>query len=123
MAEIDPEEILRKLPPPEVNYTLPEIRAVKQPVALPDYSTAEHYGKPAQSRREFERSLKSVKSLLETQAVTSTMKLIGNLANKQQKITGLPLEHNPGRRTRIQDRMLKLLNLMPSHKQPIQKEQ
>ena len=87
MAEIDPEEILRKLPPPEVNYTLPEIRAVKQPVALPDYSTAEHYGKPAQSRREFERSLKSVKSLLETQAVTSTMKLIGNLANKQQKIT------------------------------------
>lgn len=85
IAEIDPEEILRQLPPPEVNYTLPEIRTVKQPVALPDYSTAEHYGKPATSKREFERSLKSVKSLLETQAVTSTIKLIGNLANKQQK--------------------------------------
>lgn len=85
MAEIDPEEILRQLPPPEVNYTLPEIRAVKQPVALPDYSTAEHYGKPAQSRREFERSLKSIKSLFESQAVTSTVKLIGNLANKERK--------------------------------------
>ena len=83
MAEIDPEEILRQLPPPEVNYTLPEIRAVKPPVTLPDYSTVEHYGRLRPSTKELERSLEQIKSVAENPAVSSTIKLIKNLSDNE----------------------------------------
>lgn len=84
MAEIDPEEILRQLPPPEVNYTLPEIRAVKPPVTLPDYSTVEHYGRPRPSTKELERSLEQIKSVTENPAVSSTIKLIKDLSDDKR---------------------------------------
>lgn len=101
MAEIDPEEILRQLPPPEVNYTLPEIRTVKPPVSLPDYSAVEHYGRPRPSKKELDRSLNSVKTFFETQAITSTLKLLGNLTKKsvrseQSPDHGMANEGQPG---------------------------
>jgi hypothetical protein len=81
MAEIDPEEILRQLPPPEVNYTLPEIRAVKPPVTLPDYSTVEYYGRSKPSTKELERSIRQIKSLADNPAVSSTLRLIKHLSD------------------------------------------
>ena len=87
MAQIDPEEILRQLPPPEVNYSLPEIKAVKPPVALPDQSYVEHYGRPKPSKKELERSVKKVRSLLEIPAVTSTVRLISNLARNDKTVS------------------------------------
>ncbi len=81
---MDPEEILRQLPPPEVNYTLPEIKTVKPPVALPDHSV-EYYGQPRPSTRQLERTLKQIKSVMDNPAVSSTVKLINNLADNEQE--------------------------------------
>lgn len=85
MAEVDPEEILRQLPPPQVNYAIPEIKSVKPPVALPDYSNAEHFGRPQPSQEQLERSLENIKAVLEVPALTSTMRLLSNLADEQTK--------------------------------------
>ncbi len=85
MAEIGADEILRQLPSPDVNYVLPEIKAVKPPVALPEYSAVEHYGHPKPPKKEFEHSLNEIKAIFDVPVVTSTIKLISDLADGREK--------------------------------------
>ena len=93
MAEIDPEEILRQLPPPEVNYTLPEIKAVKPPIALPDEMKVEYYGRTKPSTRPLEKALKQIESVKDNPVVSSTVKLIKRLADARKE------EQNTARNT------------------------